>query len=130
MKPHNLPQICVMRKGYSHGKPYYVVVTTVFLILPKKNLYYYQVMWQNRFKLMALSLYIKLVVFQLFKDTPISKALIPNFGNGPKNPPTTFSIDKEDLPKLFYHAALPEVSPLGCYIFSCHLSQQTVLKVL
>ncbi len=87
-------------------------------------------MLQNRFKLMALSLTIKLVVFYLLKDTPISKAMIPNFGNGPKNPPTTFSIDKEDLPKLFYHAALPEVSPLGCYIFACHLSQQTVLKVI
>jgi pimeloyl-ACP methyl ester carboxylesterase len=44
----------------------------------------------------------------LFKDTPISKEMIPNFGNGPKNPPTTFSIDKEDLPKRFYHAVLPE----------------------
>jgi hypothetical protein len=55
--------------------------------------------------------------------------MIPNFGNGPKNPPTTFSIDKEDLPKL-YHAVLPEVSPLGCYIFAYHLSQQTVLKVI
>jgi hypothetical protein len=44
----------------------------------------------------------------LFKDTPISKVMIPNFGNGPKNPPTTFSIDKEDLQKVFYHAALPE----------------------
>ncbi len=101
-----------------------------FLILPNIFLYYYQDMWQNRFKLMALSLTIKLVVFQLFKDTPISKAMIPNFGNGPKNLLTTFSIDKEDLPKLFYHAVLPEVSPLGCYIFACHLSQQTVLKVI
>jgi hypothetical protein len=79
---------------------------------------------------MALSLTVKFVVFQILKDTPISKAMIPSFGNGPQNLLTTFSIDKEDLPKLFYHAVLPEVSPLGCYIFACHLSQQTVLKVI
>ncbi len=40
--------------------------------------------------------------------------MIPNFGNGPENPPTTFAIDKEGLQKCLYNAALPEVSPLGC----------------